>query len=50
MYNGKIEIESFVIKSDKKMAIGVKFKVKVKKGSEEAVSVVSFILSSLGMQ
>jgi hypothetical protein len=31
------------------LAIGVKFKVNVKKESEEAVSIHSFILSSLGI-
>jgi hypothetical protein len=40
LYNGKIEVVSFVIKSGRKLTIGE---------VEEAVSVVSFILCSLGI-
>jgi hypothetical protein len=32
IYNGKIEVISFVIESGRKMTIGVKFEVNVKKG------------------
>jgi hypothetical protein len=31
IYNGKIEVVSFVIKSDRKLTIGVKIKINVKK-------------------
>jgi len=47
-YIGKIEVVYCVINSGRKLTISVKFKVNVKiNEAEEAVSVVSFISSSL---
>lgn len=47
IYNSKINVISFVIKSGRKLSIGVKFEINFKNEDEKDVSDVSFISNSL---